>query len=245
MCRRNGSLDPKRILIAALMSFFVVGLQATAQAEKDPHRPACTNARCRKIKSFLKAHYCGESPFGNGPDDGCELKRPEKPGTGINVMADFSCKWNESKQAAQCEQHGEPSSVIRSILIRELRRLGLPVKANGQTYFMIWESTSSGWSMAAAYYSRFAGPNMTLCQAIVIIDRNSQVLVLRKLPFQQTDADVPTVTQWFPFDLADVDGDGQIDVILEGDGYENHWFEVVSVHDGAFQTIFSGLGYYL
>ena len=99
--------------------------------------------------------------------------------------------------------------------------------------------------MAAAYYSRLLGTDLELCQVIVVIDRTSQVLVLRQLPFQQTDADVPTVTQWFPLDLADVEGNGQIDVILEGDAYENHWLEVVSVRDGAAETIFSGLGYYL
>ncbi|HTC49009.1 MAG TPA: hypothetical protein VK722_16915 [Candidatus Aquilonibacter sp.] len=53
------------------------------------------------------------------------------------------------------------------------------------------------------------------------------------------------VTQWAPVDIADVEGDGHEDVILEGDAYENHWLEVVSVHDGVIQTIFSGLGYYL
>ena len=25
--------------------------------------------QCTQIKSYLKAHYCGESPYGNGPDD--------------------------------------------------------------------------------------------------------------------------------------------------------------------------------
>ena len=37
------------------------------------------------------------------------------------------------------------------------------------------------------------------------------------------------MTQWFPIDLADVDGDGQTDVILQGDQYEDHWLEAVSV----------------
>jgi hypothetical protein len=34
-------------------------------------------------------------------------------------------------------------------------------------------------------------------------------------------------------------------VILVGDAYEDHWLEVISVHDGSAKTIFSGLGYYL
>ncbi len=80
---------------------------------------------------------------------------------------------------------------------------------------------------------------------IVVVDESSHVIVLRKLPFQKTDMDVSTVTQWAPVDFADVDGNGQEDVVLEGDAYENHWLEVISVHDGSAKTVFSGLGYYL
>ena len=86
---------------------------------------------------------------------------------------------------------------------------------------------------------------MTLCQVIAIIDQNSQVSVLRKVPFQKTDADKNTVTTWSLLDLADVNADGQVEVILEGDSYEDHWIEVVGMRDGSFRTIFSGLGYYL
>ncbi len=245
MYRINNPIDPKRILIAALISVFVVSALAKAQAEKDPRRPACTDAHCRKVKSFLKAHYCGESPFGNGPEDGCEIKTVKKPRTGVDVIADYACEWNESKQAAQCEQHGQPSPVVRNILIGELQRLGLPAKANGQTYFTVWKSAHSGWSIAVAYYSRSVGPDLELCEVIVVVDESSHVIVLRKLPFQKTDMDVSTVTQWAPVDFADVDGNGQEDVVLEGDAYENHWLEVISVHDGSAKTVFSGLGYYL
>jgi hypothetical protein len=217
----------------------------SAQTEKDPHRPPCTGASCRKIRAFLKKHYCGESPFGNGPDDGCDLSSRKKSGPGVNVKADFECGWNESKAAAECKQHGEPSSAVRSILITLLRQLGLPDKANGETHFMIWESSSADWSLAAAYYSHSVGPDIELCDVIAIIDKNSHTLVLRKLPFQKTNADVPNVTTWFPIGLADVDGGGQVEVILEGNAYEDHWLEVVSLRNGSPKTIFSGLGYYL
>ena len=39
--------------------------------------------------------------------------------------------------------------------------------------------------------------------------------------------------------------DGQVDVVLVGDAYEDHWLEVISVGNGTAKTIFSGLGYYL
>lgn len=86
---------------------------------------------------------------------------------------------------------------------------------------------------------------MTLTQVIAIVGKNSHVSVLRKAPFQKTDADKNTVTTWSLLDLADVNGDGQIELILEGDAYEDHWIEVVGTKDASFRTIFSGLGYYL
>lgn len=216
---------------------------ASAQAEKDPHRPPCTSASCRKIKSFLKTHYCGESPYGNGPSDGCLNRPPKKLGGGYSVTADFNCKWSE--QGPECDQHGQPPSEVRSVLIREMRKLGLPAEDETQTYFAVWQSSSSGWSLAEAYHSRVVGDDMVLCQVILVVDQTSRVIVLRKVPFQKTDVDVPVVTTWSPVDVADVDGNGQVDVIFEADSYENHWFEVDRVQDGSSQTIFSGLGYFL
>jgi hypothetical protein len=228
-----------------LMAVSLVAAQAEAQAEKDPHRPLCTSARCRKIKFFLKKHYCGESPFGNGPDDGCDLKFPIQPGPDVDIKADFECKWNTSKDAAECQQHGQPSSTVRDLLTQQLRQLGLPAKARDRIYFTVWESPQTGWSVAEAYYSRSLGGELDLCQVIVLIDKSSQIIVLRKLPFQKTVSDMVTVTQWSLIDLADAEGEAQVEVILRADAYENHWLEVVSVGDGAPKTIFSGLGYYL
>jgi hypothetical protein len=245
MCRPNGSFYPKCILMAALVWASVVGAQVSAESKKDPHRPACLDAHCREVESFLKAHYCGQSPYGDGPDNGCQIKIPRGPRPGVDVLADADCEWSEAKQTTECAQHGEPSSRVRSILIGELRRLGLPAKVSGQTFFTVWKSTVSGWSLAAASYSRTAGTSLEVCQVIVIIDQGSHVLVLRKLPFQRTDAETPAVTQWSPVDLADADGDGRTDVILQGDAYEDHWLEVVSVGQGSSRTVFSGLGYYL
>lgn len=241
MYRIHDSLPPKSILIAAMMALLLVSAHARGQAQEDPHRPACTGTRCRKIKAFVKAHYCGESPFGNGPEDGCELKAPRPPRPGIDVLADYRCDYADYK----CRQRGQPSSAMRETLNRELRRLGLPSKATGQTFFTVWKLASSTWLLAAADYSRIVGSHMELCQVIVTIDQNAKIQVVRKLPFQTTVADVPSVTEWFPLDLADVEGNGQVDIILEANAYEDHWLEVVSVRDGTAETVFSGLGYYL
>jgi hypothetical protein len=245
LTRMNSSVSTTRILVAVLLSLFAVSAYANPQEENDPHRPACSTATCRKIKSFLKAHYCGESPSGNGPDDGCEIKFPKKPQNGVEVLADYHCEWNAAKQDSVCRQTGQPSASVRGILFSELRRLGLPANASGQTHFYVMKSVASGWSVAGAEYSHKVGDDIGLCEVILMIDQNSHVTVLRELLFQKTDVDVPKVTEWFPVDLADVDGDGQMDVILEGDAYEDHWLEVVSLHNGSPQTVFSGLGYYL
>ena len=221
-----------------------IGVKVTGQAEADPHRPACMSAGCRKIRSFLKAHYCGESPFGNGPGDSCDV-RDSKPRAGIDVVAHFDCEWRETGQKMVCQQHGQPPAEVRGTLIRELRRLGLPAAEDRRTYFTVWKSTSPGWSLAEGYAAHTVGSVVTLCQVIVTIGPNSQPVVVRELPFQKTDADVPMATTWSLLDLTDVDGDGRPDAILRGDAYENHWIEAHSVQNGISRLIFSGLGYSL
>jgi hypothetical protein len=223
------------------LAFSTAAAQEDSQAETDPHRPPCTGAQCRKVKSFAKTHYCG-GPQGNGPDDGCEIRQPKKH-PDIKVTANYDCKWVEGVK--NCKQQGEPSSELREILVGKLRGLGLPAKPKAQIYFTVWHPIGSDWSLAEAYYDRIEGSNVTLCQVIAIIGQSSQVSVLRKVPFQKTDADKNTVTTWSLLDLADVNADGQVEVILEGDSYEDHWIEVVGMRDGSFRTIFSGLGYYL
>ena len=245
MTGTNPSLGGIRNVVAALWLLFVVGVCVNAQIKKDPHRPTCSTALCRKIRSYLRTHYCGQSPFGNGPGDGCDIKSPKMPRNGVDFLANYHCEWNETKKDSECKQNGQPSASVRNLLFQELVRLGLPSNANGQTHFDVLKPGASSWSVAAAAYSHTVGEEIELCQVIVIIDQNSHVTVLRELPFQKADIDVPEVTQWSLVDLADVDGDGQVDVILEGDAYENHWLEVVSLKNESPQTVFSGLGYYL
>jgi hypothetical protein len=159
----------------------------SAQTEEDPHRPSCKQISCQKIRSFLRKHYCGESPFGNGPDDGCELRVVgRKPGVDVSAIADYECDWNEKKEDFECHQKGQPPSTVRGILMRELQRLGLPANVTGTTTFKVWKSTRGGLLIATADYYRVVGPDIELCEAIVAIDGDSRVLVLRKVPFQKT-----------------------------------------------------------
>ncbi len=215
--------------------------QEGRQPEEDPHRPPCNSAQCRKAKSFVKTHYCG-APEGNGPDDSCEIRQPKKR-SNVKVTANYDCKWVDGVQ--HCTQQGEPPSDLRGILVGELRRFGLPAEATGKIYFTVWQPIGLDWSLVEAYYDHIEQSDVMLCQVIAIVGHDSHVSVLRKVPFQKTDADKNTVTRWSPLDLADVNADGQTEVILEGDAYEDHWVEVVGTKDGLFRTIFSGLGYYL
>ncbi len=242
MRRANASFFVKQSFIAALLSVLALSVYATPQ---DEHRSDCATAACRKIKTYLKRHYCGKSPAGNGPDDSCDIEFPKKAQNGIEVEADYHCEWNEAKQDSVCKQIGQPSASVRRILVDELRGLGLPEKASGEIRFNILKSLASGWSVADADYSNKSGEDLELCEVIVLIDKDSHITVLRKLPFQKTDIDVPSVTQWSVVDVADVEGTGQLAIVLEGDAYEDHWLEVISLHSGSPQTVFSGLGYYL
>ena len=234
-----------RILPAWLVLLLTVGARAAEPADAGPHRPACTSADCQRIRSFVRAHYCGDSPFGNGPDDSCDIKEPSPAASRIDVIAHFRCEQNGTDGKTVCQQFGQPPFEVRATLVRKLRQLGLPAAEDSRTYFTVWKSKSSGWSLAEGYYERLVGSSVTVCQAIVVVDGDSQVVVLREVPFQKTDAEAAPVTTWLLLDLTDAEGDGRPDVVLRGDSYEDHWIEVHSVQNGSRRVIFSGLGYYL
>jgi hypothetical protein len=233
-----------RWLLFAALACATAAAQEGGQPEKDPHRPPCNSVRCHKIKEFLKSHYCGESPAGNGPDDGCEIRSPRKRELAAKVTADYRCEWIQRESKSKCWQSTLPTPEIRGMLTRELQRSGLPDRAEKAVNFTIIQSPVSGWLLTEATYSRVAGTDLRLCEVVALI-RGENLQVLRRVKYQKTDADVPDVTTWYPIDVSDVDGDGQPEVVLGGDSYEDHWFEVVSVQNDSFKTIFSGLGYYL
>jgi hypothetical protein len=186
----------KWILVAALLVAFAAGARSEEQGEDDPHRPACVDAQCQKAKSFLQAHYCDSSPTGDGPEDSCEITIPEKPRAGVAVVADHRCLWIDAARAVGCEQHGKPPQRIKAVLVGELRRLGLPAKAGAYTYFTVWKAARSGWSIGLAYYLHTVGSDIEVCEVIAVIDEKSRATVLRELPCQRTDMEVPTTTDW-------------------------------------------------
>jgi hypothetical protein len=236
----------KTILASLVMMLLcIVAPQLNGQRQNDPHRSACTSASCKKIESFVKAHFCGPSPAGNGPENGCDTRYSKQLLTGVNVLAAFDCETSVTDGRPKCRQRSEPSPTIRSILVREMRRLGLPAKAEKDIYFTVWQPASAKWFLAAADYGETYGRQLALCQVILVVDPTGRIQTLRKVQFQKTNADKPTVTTWFPMGIANVDGDGELEIILEGDAYEDHWLEVDKIQRGSFRKVFSGLGYYL
>ena len=231
------------ILAAVLMLLSPASVIMHGQSIKDPHRPACTDSQCRAVRAFVKAHYCGESPYGNGPDNGCDIRLPKHPLPGTIVIANFDCEWSDSAKKTICRQAGNLSPETKAVLINEMHQAGLPERADKEVFFTVRDSKSTGWSLMEAYYGHIEGDNLTTCQVIVAMKQDGQIHLLRKVPFQKTGAAVPTVTTWSALDIADVNG--QLEFILEGDAYEDHWLEVDGMKDGALKTIFSGLGYYL
>lgn len=235
----------KLICAVLVILLCIVPAHLKGQRGKDPHRPACTSAPCQKIETFLRAKFCGASPFGKGPQKGCDTRSAKQLVTGVNVLAAFNCEWSVTDGRPKCRQRSEPPPAIRNTLLREMRRLGLPSKAEKDIYFTVWQPSSTKWLLAAADYGQASGSDLALCQVILVVDPDGRIQTLRKVHFQKTNADKPTVTTWFPMGIADVDGDGKLEIILEGNAYENHWLEVDQMQGGAYRKIFSGLGYYL
>jgi hypothetical protein len=235
----------KTVLVAVVLLLGIIPAHLRGQRESDPHRPPCASAPCQKIESFLRAKFCGASPFGKGPPNGCDTRYAKPLLTGVKVIAAFDCKTNVTDGRPKCRQRSQPPTAIRSLLLREMRRLGLPAKVDKDIYFTVWQPSSAKWFLAAADYGEAKGSQLALCQVIVVLDQRGRVQTLRKVRFQKTNADKPTVTTWFPMGIADVDGDGQLEIIMEGDAYEDHWLEVDKMQGGSFRKIFSGLGYYL
>jgi hypothetical protein len=218
----------------------------SGQTQQDPHRPRCASASCKKIQAFVKKNYCGDSPFGEGSDDSCDLREAKKPTGDFKVIADYKCEWNETKNESECKRNGEMSAELRSILVKQLEKAGMPVNAKSdEIYFTVWQPKQANWLAAEAYYSRNIGSVLQLCEIVAIVDQSNRVTILRKLPWKETNNEVPEATTWSLIDIADTRGGGKLDIILEGDAYEDHWFEVISFQDGTAKTIFSGLGYYL
>ena len=118
------------------------------------------------------------------------------------------------------------------------------LKGRRPTYFTVWQSPAARLTLVEASSSHVVGDDLERCEVIVAI-RDSSPIVLREAPFAKTDVDKPRGVVWSLIDVADVDDDGHLEIVLRGDGYEDHWLEVVRIEGGSVRTIFSGLGYWL
>src|SRR5512140_1202504 len=109
----------KTIVAAFVMLLCILAPQLKAQRQKDPHRPPCTSAPCQKAESFVKAHFCGASPFGKGPRNGCDTRYAKQLLTGVNVLAAFACETDVTDGRPKCRQRSQPSPSVRNLLLGE------------------------------------------------------------------------------------------------------------------------------
>ena len=210
-------------------------------------RQVCTSAQCVQIKSVVKMHYClpPDKDDRFDPADYCRIRYARTPTLGVKELAVVQCGWSDPKREGGewvCRQRGEVPRAIRAIVAPRMRELGLPAAEENQITFTVLQWTRTGLLVAAADYSRREGRHLTSCELIVAVDASSHISPLRQSACHVDDADVPRGTSWSLLDIRDVDGDGQPDIVLAANMYENAWLEVVAVRRGVAETIFSGLG---
>jgi len=143
--------------------------------------PRSTTAACLKLKEFLKTQYCGESPFGNSPDDGCDTRGRKTHVSTTKIEADYSCEQNQADGTWQCQQKGNPSPEIRKILIEKMRRVGMPAEVETDVHFNVLSSSGSSVSLASAGYDHKHGDDIDLCEVIVAIDTTGQGHLIHRL----------------------------------------------------------------
>lgn len=218
-------------------------LAKIAYSQVDTHRLPCESKECKSIRVFVKAHYCGESPFGNGPDDGCRIPNEFHRASDVQVKAGFACDSSDSGQGLNCRQQGSIPSGLRTALVEQMQRLGLPKQSESEVLFSQMVSTSSGWSLLDASYQHLQADELRECDVLAAADANGHLYVLHRVTCQNIDFEKPLVTTWTSVDIASVNG--REEFILTGDAYEDHWFEAFEILNGKPRLVFSGLGYYL
>ena len=229
--------------VLALIFCFSFSIPSFSQNSRDPHRFSCSNTECRVVRNFIKVHFCGASPFGNGPKDGCDIPVPKANALSATVTADFNCDWEARNSASQCKQSGEVPLEVRSKLLEQMHLAGLPNTVDQQVVFAIRTSKTTGARIVLANYDHATGDDLWLCEILAITAVNQPLSVLKKVVYQKTDFEVPTLTTWFPVDIFNLSGH-EVFLFL-GDAYEKHWFEAVEAKNGEYETAFTGLGYYL
>jgi hypothetical protein len=128
-------------------------------------------------------------------------------------------------------------------MLEQMHKLGMPPKKDAEVLFSILKTKATGSLLLQSTYETSKGENEDVCLVVAVIDQQDRFHVLRGVPFRTTDIDEKTLTTWSDIDIAEING--RQEFILEGDEYENHWFEAFSIRGGAPKLDFAGLGYYL
>ncbi len=99
----------------------------------------------------------------------------------------------------------------------------------------------AAWRVLEATAGLKDGDDVSVSQVVAVLGPNSQFTILHRTKASLSD----DATVWTALDIADADGDGQVDIILRGDAYEDHWLEVFRLENGVWKIAYAGLGYWL
>jgi hypothetical protein len=236
----------RKLIVAALLVISLIPAYANTPSRKDPHRPPCTSQECRAIQQYLKAHYCGRSPWGNGEGESCELRVPKAATRGFKTLASYHCDPEDTSRSYRCAQRGTVPAAVVEAMHGQLTAIGVPAAAQRGIYYSIYQPSSAPWKLVEATYLRYKGDILTECQVLAVLGTDSVPHVLHKASCTKNDVDKPVFTEWSLLDVADVNVDGRVEIILEGNAYEDHWLEVIRLREDLTpEIIYSGLGYWL
>lgn len=185
------------------------------------------------LERRLSAAYCSEDEWGN-----CQLRWPEEPPPRV---AAFDCVWDAT---VKCTQTLAASPPLVGLARDELIKAGLPV--GEPRVFVEALRVRADWTVVHAYYHRVSGERMSIASVVLVLRDDGARVVLRMQRFTHTALDGPSAVRLhFVMDVRDVDGDGEAELVLNGEGYEAHWLEVFTLRGEKWRLLFSGLGYSL
>jgi len=97
-------------------------------------------------------------------------------------IAHYNCEWNASRCKQSVHSTGKVTPELRSILVRELRQLGVQPKRREKTYFTVWESTGLVGRWRGLITHIAIGSDIELCEVVAVVDQNAPVTVSGNCP---------------------------------------------------------------